>query len=193
MTEGESLRRRLTANEVKRAERRYYISHGLCPICKSQRLFGDEHWCIECRLKKQTYQSQYLAKEENKRRHCRQASEANKRMHDRRKAQGLCTYCGKKLTDTRYVSCKACRAKNTSKRVSNDVGGRDKYQQLRKERIKNGICPWCGKDKSAPGYVLCTGCLAKNPSHTKVREKGQGNANSQKKENVNRQDISAGT
>lgn len=86
-----------------------------------------------------------------------------------RRASGVCTSCGGKITDTRFRMCAACREK----------ARRYKEQELRKKGVKprellDGVtlCQKCGKFPPREPFSLCERCykssiehLAKTPTH----------------------------
>ena len=85
--------------------RDYRISRGLCPACGVDKPEAGHDYCPRCR-------------EINRRRMAAQ--------RETRKAEWLCTVCGKKLpTGSEYVACRECRAKcrasQKKARVKNDV------------------------------------------------------------------------
>lgn len=86
-----------------------------------------------------------------------------------RRASGVCTSCGGKITDTRFRMCAACREK----------ARRYKEQELREKGVKprellDGVtlCQKCGKFPPKEPFKLCERCyessmehLAKTPTH----------------------------
>ena len=71
--------------------RDYRISRGLCPACGVDKPEEGHAYCARCR-------------EINRRRMMAQ--------RETRKAEGLCTVCGRKLPNgSEYVACRDCRAK----------------------------------------------------------------------------------
>ena len=77
------------------------------------------------------------------------ATEATRKLHRERKANGLCIRCGEPLTDRRHTSCARCRKR--------DVGYR---MTLYQKRRSAGLCADCGAPVS-DGKAQCIDCRAK--------------------------------
>ena len=67
---------------------------------------------------------------------------AQKRLRERRRADGECTICGRKATPS-YRTCAACRTRS--------AGHHQRYRDA-------GLCPSCGRRKPEPGYASCYPC-----------------------------------
>ena len=97
-------------------DRDYCFKHGICPVCKRNKIFGDERNCPECRAKKYNHLTTRL---ENDPEYKLQRQETSKRSTEKRityrRANNLCLRCGKPLTDeydSGFVNCKQCRVRN---------------------------------------------------------------------------------
>ena len=78
--------------EQVRANRAYYLSRGLCPVCGGKNpVRAGMKSCLDCAVR---------------------AGEYRKKRSERLRAAGLCTVCGGTVEDVNYVTCRACRAKS---------------------------------------------------------------------------------
>lgn len=83
-----------------------------------------------------------------------------KERQKKRKEQGLCVKCGRKLQDDKYTKCIECRIKaaryNKKYRDMKALRGETKTKEM-----LDGInlCKKCGKAKPAEGYNICERCL----------------------------------
>ena len=134
-------------NTEKRADYKFYIGIGICPRCRRNRILGQERSCPECRA----YEANYMSKVRSKNR-----EEYNKKMREyrreltvKRKAQGMCTRCGKREAETGYSTCSICRIKSTTYK-------RNKYGHPNRseERLELGICYFCDNPVK-PGLKVC--------------------------------------
>lgn len=93
-----------------RETRNFYISIGICPECRKNRLFGDERSCIECKAKKavynKTYHSKHAERDKNK------CSDYNKKVYRDRIGKGICTRCGKRKAEPMRKKCRLCLDKD---------------------------------------------------------------------------------
>ena len=129
----------------------FYRSIGICPYCKKEILLGEEKSCPECRAKQAEIASR--RREGDGYEKIKERIRENGRMKRKERAKnGECTMCGKKLTDTRYKMCSACRYKTREKRYTG--------RSVREERVENGFCFFCGA-KQLPGYKVCENCRNK--------------------------------
>lgn len=121
----------MDSNEQQRANYRYYLSIGKCPHCGGRNPVEPGHnRCRECGLR---YSEQ---------------------MHNRRefrRANGLCTRCGRPLPEGhQYVQCDECRTY---------VQSFYKFNKARYEsRKEQGLCVKCGAF-AEPGKTMCKKCL----------------------------------
>ena len=134
-------------NEDLQKTRNWYQTHGICPRCGKNDLFGDEKVCPECSAKGYSLamkSRERLGKEHYNKNH----AEWSKKEHHRRIEQGICTRCGKRNADYGYKTCGICREKTRNfKRIK--YGKPD-----RNERYKQGLCYFCD-NPIKNGYKVC--------------------------------------
>ena len=73
-----------------------------------------------------------------------------KARHDRLKAEGLCTRCGKRPAPEGRMLCGPCAEKGR-------VRSRERTAWLKSK----GYCVHCGKEKAEPGRTRCLACLGR--------------------------------
>lgn len=139
-------------NSKKNAERReeyhYYKEHGICVICHREDAAPGRTSCLNClsvRAEQKRKRESNMTKEEHeeKKRKMREKSQA---LRDYRKANGLCTLCGKPVYKN-YSTCyehylyhkKYSRKRNEAKKKG--------YAEL-------GLCRICGKP-TVEGKKFC--------------------------------------
>ena len=100
-------------NEGQRLDRAAYIKNGICPLCKTRRLVGDEHRCYECRVKDSKRVKRYQDKEKaiDPIGYTRKRTESCKRTRQKYASQGLCVNCGR-VKSEEYRLCEKCRQRN---------------------------------------------------------------------------------
>lgn len=123
-------------------QRQFYILKGICPVCRTNNLIGDEKTCAECRAakalrdKKRNPQRLYINKAERRKMF---------------KAQKRCTICGTLLTDDKYTTCEICREKRRSDYAL--YKGQDRSHRASKQQ-----CYICGSYDLVDGKNLCKLC-----------------------------------
>ena len=134
-------------NEKNKADRKWYIENGICPVCRDNFLFGDEKVCLECGASK--YAETMKSRERLGREHYNEVhKEWSKRTHHEMIQKGICTRCRKRKADYGYKTCGICRDKGRKyKRVK--YGKPD-----RSERYKQGLCYFCD-NPIKDGYKVC--------------------------------------
>lgn len=85
--------------------RMMYVSHGICPRCKSWAEPGHQY-CANCIRK-----AEQTRKKRDPTGELRKAYAKARR--ERLKASGMCVYCGKKKAVPGNVLCPACKRKNS--------------------------------------------------------------------------------
>lgn len=138
-------------NKAARERYHWYLSHGICPICKVEDLQDGKKRCWRCRVK------------DNERMQARRAAESkaqadlrrekfklkSKEARDKRKAEGICITCGKRKAENGKTRCGICLAYHRQKQLD--------------QNRKNGMMPL-----ELRGYGYCTICYA--PTENKVCE-----------------------
>ena len=134
-------------NENLQKTREWYQTHGICPRCRKNNLFGDEKVCPECSAK--AYEYAMRSRERLGKEHYNlQQAELHKNLHHKRIELGICTRCGKREADSGYKTCGICRAKTRNYK-------REKYGKPdRSERWKQGLCYFCD-NPIKDGYKVC--------------------------------------
>lgn len=136
-----------SAKDVKTqlATKRFMLQIGICPVCKKNKILGDERSCPECRAKGAENKAQIR---ENDRESYNQYMRIyHKQIYEKRKQQGLCTKCGKPLNDRKYFTCEKCRMKKSKPINAN-------YTDPRIKRVEQGLCYWCNQPQKK-GYKVC--------------------------------------
>ena len=122
----------------------YYQNAGICPICKKEKLFGDEKACPECRSRRANTMAQN--REKNRQKINQIAKISHKKAYYSRKDAGICTRCGKKIAYNGHSFCMECLVK---KKIYNQTVSAKKNGGsliLRNERPSYGKCYFCGAD-----------------------------------------------
>ena len=143
----------------------YYQEHGICPRCGTNKLYGTEKVCPECRAKETAYRSNQSSEKKAEIRDSRrsQRKQYSKSVYEHRKSHGICVYCGKRKVFAGRIGCLDC----LEKRRERMYGESDILVDKQKYKILHGICPRCGK-QAMEGKKLCPECYEK---HLKTLEK----------------------
>lgn len=89
----------------QRENRKFYISIGICPICKKNQLFGDEKSCPECKAKRMKYKTSTDKYRERNR-------IKSKEIHLKCIETGTCTRCRKRKAVYNRKKCEICLEKD---------------------------------------------------------------------------------
>lgn len=131
-------------NKEVRDTRNWYQSHGICPRCRRNKLYGTEKNCPECAAR--AYISAMKTRDNEK--YNRKHAEWSKRTHQEMIDKGICTRCRKRNADGGYKTCEICRAKGKQYK-------RMKYgKPNRQERHLQGLCYFCD-NPIKQGYKVC--------------------------------------
>ncbi len=125
---------------MTKEERSFYLSLGICPICKKYRLFGTEKSCPECRCKSAAYKSEI--RERDREKYNAYMRIEHKSLYERRKADGMCPKCGKHRPRKGYVMCVKCQNRK-----------RLRYRTEKRSR-EEGECYFC-REPVKCGYKVC--------------------------------------
>lgn len=89
--------------EAREYRRRIHI----CPMCKVNKLYEDEKYCVECKAVMAERQAKYREIKENR----DKDREYHRNRRELLKEQGLCTRCGKNRQYRGTLLCAFCRDK----------------------------------------------------------------------------------
>lgn len=142
--------------------REYYVSHGICPRCKKQRLYNGEWACIECRaLESERFRRRYHENADFRERVLRTSNERHLRQWENRKNEGICGVCGRRKAAKGHSLCEVCMISKRNKQ---------RMDIPRSERVSYGMCYICGEPLDREGRS-CTKCatecasrLRRNPN-----------------------------
>lgn len=124
-------------------QRNFYISKGVCPVCRKNNLVGNEKSCAECKANKAANESKRNFKKIR-----RYSFERRKRL----KSQHRCIICGNVIPpEDSHSTCERCRDKRRDKY-------RKEYSAERKHRPSNNRCYICGSTDLPDGKNICTLC-----------------------------------
>ena len=137
--------------ERHKKDRIWYIENGICPICRKQKLFGDERSCPEC-LAKDFARRERQDKEKRK--------EIERKYYGRRKeirqeyySKGICFQCRKRKIEDGKKKCRVCLDKDAEVH-------RKRHVNQREAQVEKGMCYQCIKVKATKGK-LCEECYNK--------------------------------
>lgn len=100
-----------------RETKRWYVEHGICPICRKENIFGEEESCPECRAKHMNKHSERLRlmteeeREEYKTKSRERSEECNRKRYRENKEKGICVRCNKRKAQEGRAQCSICLAK----------------------------------------------------------------------------------
>ena len=89
----------------------FYQKMGFCPICKKNRIYGDEKTCPECLAKKNIQNPLYAAKAKAEGKYWASQeynTERSRAKYAKRKSEGICTKCGKRPAALDRTMCQIC-------------------------------------------------------------------------------------
>lgn len=130
-------------------------SRGICTKCGKRKAVNNVTYCEYCLEKDVIKNAKY--REKNLERLRKLNRERMKKLRDRRKENGECTKCGKKLSPIldgkNKIKCKKCRAyhKNYMAKRRSQI---EKGSMTKEERINIGMCLYCSS-RAIEGKKLC--------------------------------------
>lgn len=130
------------ANKDRRELISWYKENGICPICRKNNLFGNEKECIECSAKR--YAKRMTCYNLNPEKFKEKDRIEQKKIREKRAANGLCVYCGKVKSDENFKTCTKCRNKQKIKKRIRDAKKNYKLD-IKREWVMNGKCWFCGE------------------------------------------------
>ena len=144
----------------------WYVSKGICCICKENEVYKDKRKCLICLMDKReeaVYQREKM-KTETKYKN----AQHRKRKLDLCIAFGVCRICQKRDILQGHTHCPICLAKKRNKHIS-DI--EEKGIIPRYMRAELGVCYVCGKNPIVKNKRVCEECLIiKQESIKKCRE-----------------------
>ena len=141
------------ANRKKKEDRDYYLAHGICPYCCTEKLFGTERSCPECRAKRLNITER--SRKRNWDKVLEQTASSHRKKYHDRKEQGLCVRCGKRKSESDRTVCMICLTKK--RRYDQENRERKGIVIPRSERVANGLCYTCGNVLDRDGRI-CASC-----------------------------------
>lgn len=152
VTDGNHLCEKCREDSKKRRKetRDWLRDNGYCTRCGKRKAFGSRKYCEYCLEKNQNEQAKSRRERKDS------EKEKLKAQYEYRKANGLCTRCGKPAVSG-LTSCDSCRAKQRKywrkRRKEFD------FDYIpREERTQTGLCYFCGKT-AIDGKRVCVDCL----------------------------------
>lgn len=139
-------KRKQYQKEYAKKGRKWYLSRGICPICRKADVVGKLKACGDCLEKFNSYQRAFWAN--------RDRNAYMKELRQRHIANGMCARCGKNKPEEGYVTCSKCLRKERYWRRCYEH-----EHQIRKVKPE-GICRWCD-EPVVPGKKLCQEHYAK--------------------------------
>ncbi|MBR2408950.1 MAG: hypothetical protein IKB07_08340 [Lachnospiraceae bacterium] len=139
-------------NKNSRRGYSYYISIGICPRCRKEKLYGDERACLLCnadRYKRDLKRDRERYNEIHRK--------SSKKIYHESSAKGICTRCNKRKAAEGQKRCKMCIEKVNEYRRKKSTG------VPRRLRPDFGMCYLCGEAVMKDQRV-CASC------HEKITE-----------------------
>ena len=154
--------------DYRRKNREFYREHNLCPECGKNKLFGDEKMCLDCKMKQQEYRAKHPISEDRRISRNIRSRIKKKNVYAERKANGICTRCGKRKAINGRAKCQICldydalihRQKTFDK------------QNEKERRIENRLCYFCGEPLTDEKGKCCKKCADafKNKAQGKIHD-----------------------
>ena len=133
-------------------QRMFYLSMGICPICRTNTLMGDMRSCDECRADRAAKKTEQSA-------HKIYAYNAERRKRFRE--QHRCISCGADIPEfDSHSTCEKCREKRRTKYA-------EQRSKERKHRPSENKCYICGSTDLLDGKNICTECYERILKNTK--------------------------
>ena len=131
-------------NEKNLETRKWYAKIRYCPRCQKNKLFGSEKVCPECNAENTNRIER--KREISREKYNEYMKDYHKQLYNQRKADGICTRCGKvSVKGTGYYTCIKCREKERKNIYPREYGW---------ARVAEGRCFFCGEPVKK-GYKVC--------------------------------------
>lgn len=145
------------SNEYSREVREWCKQNRICPECKKNKLFGDEHICPECLARKAMYRANNPTSDEKRKENNERLKKQQKTLYQQRKKQGVCTRCGKRPAVKPKAKCAVCLKRDAQ------VHRKQYYDKIdiKEYRKANNLCYHCGNPIDRETGQLCQSCWDK--------------------------------
>ena len=136
----------MTADDV-----RFYKSIGICPVCRKNRLAPGKNQCFDCLERNRAYSARKRGAmtEEERKAENEKIRVLKRELYARRRAEGVCTRCGKgPLYDgtTLCMECAVKRRKSEKPRSVRTETEEQRYQRLVNQAAYMRSC-WTGRNR----------------------------------------------
>lgn len=138
----------------------FFREIGICYMCRTRKLFGDEKICPECSAK--NYSAVRKRNTESIKEYEKKYAARRKELRQQYYEKGICYNCKKRRIEVGKKKCRVCLDKDT-------LAHKNKYVPIRETGVKNGLCYQCVKEPATNGK-LCKKCYDKAVSNL---EKGR--------------------
>lgn len=136
-------------NQYNRDTWIFCIEIGICPVCRKERIFGEEKTCPECRAKRANRKKPITEEQKERIRLQRRLC------YYQRSEQGICTRCGKRKAMEGKKKCGICLQRDRELPVRR----KDLKKDIRQQRVEQGLCYRCGKNPPTKNMKMCQGCI----------------------------------
>lgn len=139
------------SKQRSKAYKQYYLSMGICPVCRKRKVTPGFKSCVVCRDNKAMKRMANKADPEKQ----KAQSIKRKKIRIERIENGICVVCGKQKAEKGFKTCPECRKKHKRYRKLYIT----KYQLSdRALWVSQGRCERCGSYDLQEGKKLCKTC-----------------------------------
>ena len=133
--------------------RKFNKEHNICTMCGHEIVYDGYSTCEICREKQKDYSARFYSKETESKKEERNKKQAEymRDKREKRKEQGVCVECGKKLCASSKIHC-----------IEHYLANKKAYKKIeipREQRVDYGLCYTCGNEIDDKQYKLCNVCL----------------------------------
>ena len=133
--------------------RKFNKEHNICTMCGHEIVYDGYSTCEICREKQKDYSARFYSKETESQKEERNKKQAEymRDKREKRKEQGVCVECGKKLCASSKIHC-----------IEHYLANKKAYKKIeipREQRVDYGLCYTCGNEIEDKKYKLCNTCL----------------------------------
>ncbi len=144
-------------NRERNAEQReFYLSKGICPVCRKNDLISDEKTCAECKAKRVGRDQKYYAE------NVLSLNAERRKRRRKMREENRCVNCGRILdaSSRQHSTCILCREKRRNDYAKSKSKDRNK-------RPSKSMCYICGSADLVDGKNICTLCYHRIMKNTK--------------------------